>query len=669
MSKSRTVIRTRTWRSIILLLIGFGALGIFLLRLIHLQVFQHEQWSRRSVDNHVKKRDVNLKRGNILDRNGNELAISIDTYDIYVYKPEVKSEKNLADKLSSILPMTSDEIQKKLQSSSRYVSIGKSIDFASSDKIKKLRIPGVVLEENYVRFYPQNSLASNIIGFIGKDKTALEGLELYFDKTLKGYPGLEIREDISFSDSADTKVRQVVPPMGGSNITLTIDSYIQHLVESELKYMAERFRPIDATAVVMQPYTGEILAMATYPTYDLNNFSKSKPEERRNRPITDMFDPGSCLKVVTMASAIENNVVDDDSRFYCKGFALVDKKKNTGIRCQGRHGLVDINAALANSCNTAMVQIAQMMNPEDFYRTYKRFGIGEPTGIQAMGEVAGKISPPSKWSLFSMPSLSIGQELSVTALQVTQIYAAIANGGNLMRPLLVKTIASNDGKNAAEFKPEVVRRVLSPELANRLKNMLRLVIDEGGGKLAMLDYYTSAGKTSTAQKYDPKIKSYSRNKLVTSFVGLAPVTKPEIVLFIALNEPQSDGKTAMFGGKIAAPAFSRLAEKILTYMKVVPDKNDFEEIRKKVVQNVEAAEIVSTTASTIVSSEEEIIVGENVPDLSGLSLRGAMLKVASHNLKAIYEGDGVVIGQLPKAGSPLPRTRIMRVKLSPEPQK
>lgn len=669
--KSRSM-HARTLRAIVLLGISTAMISIFSLRLLQLQVFQYNQWALRSTRNHVSKRVLDMKRGNIYDRKGDELAISVDTYTVFLYTREVKSLTDAANAMATVLPMTREEIISKVGDRSGYIQIYKELEPNLATKLQKLNIPGVNLENHYRRYYPQKHLASNLIGFTGAEQQGLEGLERLYDKTLRGYPGLAVQEDISLSESGPARMRVITPPMGGSNINLTIDSFIQHVIESELTRLVQEYEPIDATAIVMDPHTGEILGMGCLPNYDLNNFGEAKPDTRRNRPATDFFEPGSCIKIMAVASAMENGKVDRSSRFYCRGYGEMPGRR---IRCHGAHGLVDADKAIAESCNASMMQISQMVEPSMLYRTYKKFGFGDPTGAEVVAESNGIFKPPSKWSGFSPSSLAIGQEMTVTGLQLVQAYSAIANGGNLIRPRLVRRITSPDEEIRQDFGPEIIRRVIAPDLAKSLRRMLMGVVEGGTGSMAMLEDYTAGGKTSTAQKANPR-GGYFNDKVVVSFIGMIPAMDPKIVLLVAVNEPKGDERT-LFGGKVTAPSFARIADRVLKHLKVPPDRSLSVEAREEqllkknkitVQQEIIKLPNLLTMNQTDLASTTFIAsgAGELVPDLHGKSLKAAIQAINKQDLKAIFEGNGVVIAQQPPAGRPLPATKILRVKLSPD---
>jgi cell division protein FtsI/penicillin-binding protein 2 len=639
---------------------------IFFLRLLQLQVFQHNQWALRSKHNHATKRVLEMKRGSILDRNGVELAISVDTYTVSIFTRELKSVSEAANSLATVLPVTREEIIARIGDRSGYFPIYKDLEPNLAVKLEKLGIPGVVLESNYRRYYPQKTLASNLIGFTGTDKHGLEGIEFLYDKTLRGYPGLAVQEGISISDNNPGRMRVVTPPMGGSNINLTIDSFIQHTLERELEELVKKYEPIDAVAVAMDPHSGEILGMACLPNFDLNDFSASKPEQRRNRPVTDSFEPGSCMKIIAMASAIESGKAGHGTRFYCRGYGELDGRR---IKCHGAHGLVDMDKAIAESCNAAMAQVSQMIDSNTLYRTYKLFGFGDITGIEAPGEITGVLNPPSKWSGFSAASLCFGQELTSTAVQLVAAYSAIANDGILVKPHLIKRVSSPDNDFSQDIQTEKVRRVISAETAAWLRKMLLGVVETGTGKQASLEDYTMGGKTSTAQKANPK-GGYFNEKVVTSFIGMAPALKPRVVLYVGVNEPKGDEKT-LFGGKVAGPAFARILDRILKHMKVPPDRTTSLSARQEQLKKIAPGQNIIklpnrlSDSQTIQTAKVELS-DEAIPDLKGKSLKSAIRTLSDLGLKGIFTGNGIVVSQSPEPGTPVPDSKILLLTLSAE---
>ncbi len=567
-SKLPRPLRSRTQRLGALLSMLLLAMSVYAGRLVQLQVWQHDRWTELSEQNHRRTHTIEKKRGEITDRNGQKLALSTEVYSVYAYTPEVASMAALATVLSTVLPQTREEILAGVTGRRGYLRIAKQVECATAERIRAMKLPGVTLEEEFRRVYPEKKLAANLLGFCGAEGNGLEGIELHFDKTLRGYPGLAIDDDLSVNRGSGIHRTIVRLPTGGSNITLAIDAVIQHILETELAAMVDEFHPHDANAVALDPYTGEILGMAGWPTYDLNEFAKASPDARRNRIAVDIFEPGSCMKIFAVAAGYDSHKLNDGTRFHCKGHAEIFGKR---IKCHGSHGLVDPYMAIAESCNSSMVAISQMVDQDDLYRTYRAFGFNERTGIDLPKEDVGIFRPPSRWSGLSAPSLSIGQEIAITAVQLVAAYGAIANDGWLMTPHLVKRISSFQGDLVEETLPKPRRQVLNPALCHKLRQMLSGVIEKGTGSLAKMNDYTAGGKTSTAQKANPR-GGYFWDKVVTSFVGMAPIEHPRIVLLVLANEPRGD-KTALFGGKVAGPYWGRAMDRILKHLKVPPDKH------------------------------------------------------------------------------------------------
>ncbi len=648
-------------------------LAVFVVRMVQLQVVQHDEWNRRSESNHQSRRILEMKRGSISDRNGVEFALSVETYTVFLFTRELKSLPEAATILSTFLPMTRDEIIAKVGGRQGYLPIYKNLERSLATKILKMKIPGVILEENYRRVYPQNSLAANLIGFAGTDGHGLEGMELSFDRTLRGYTGLAVQEDVSFGEDGPASIRIVQPPMGGNNLVLTIDSFIQHILETELAKIMNQYKPIDATAVAMDPQSGEILGLACLPSYDLNSFATSEPDSHRNRPLVDFFEPGSCMKIFPVGLGLETGKLTSSSRFYCRGGIEIAGRR---IRCHGSHGLVDIDKAIAESCNATMIQISQILDPRQLFRKYRQLGFGEATGLEVPAETNGLFAPPSRWSALSAPSLCIGQEIAVTDLQLVSAYSAIANGGWLMQPRLVKRIISQSGDIVEDFQPVQKRQVFSPEIAKRLRQMLRGVVETGTGKLARLPDYSIGGKTSTAQKANPK-GGYFHEKVVASFIGMAPAIDPRVVLLVAVNEPKGDEET-LYGGKVAAPFFSIILDRILKHMKVPPDRIQTIGLAS---DSLPAAESGGDSGSILISrggsqmgsfqsaapaflSRMTIPSQAMIPDFSGMTLKQVARKARELNLQTRLIGSGRACDQTPRSGTAIDSSTVVQVKFS-----
>lgn len=651
-------------RVITLFLINAAIFFIFALRLFQIQVLQHDEWLNRFSTNHFTKRILDVKRGNIFDRNGVELAISVDTFSLYLFTREVTSINDTVNALATVIPMTRNEIIEKIDNRTGYLPICSNISPTQASTLRQLNIAGVNLESNFKRFYPQNHLAAHITGFTSTDRRGLEGIELLFENTLRGYSGLAVKDDITLTENAVSKMRIIRPPMGGSNLYLTIDSFIQHTVESELAKIKETYDPLDASIIAMDPHTGEILAMGSIPTYNLNEFSKSQPDHRRNRAVTDIYEPGSSMKIFPTIAALQARKIDHSTRFYCRGHVISNGRK---IRCTKSHGLIDVNHAIAESCNSSMVNISQIIDNAEFYRTLRQFGFGQPTGIEVPFESTGILNPPSQWTSFSPSSMSIGQEIAVTSIQLIQAYSAVANGGTLIKPTLINRITSANGDIDQKTEPKIIGRAVSAPISRWIRRMLMETIENGTGKFAALEDHTAGGKTSTAQKANPK-GGYYDDRVVASFVGMAPALDPRLTLLVVINEPKGDIRT-LYGGKVAAPSFARVMNRALKYLNVPPDKTSpLTPAQKKLLELHHKQPIQLSAISTSKQSDPEAAFkAGRVPDMRGKTIKEAMNIAQSFELQTIMEGNGIVISQTPIPGQPIPKDKTLILSFSPDP--
>jgi cell division protein FtsI (penicillin-binding protein 3) len=398
---------------------------------------------------------------------------------------------------------------------------------------------------------------------MGVDDRGLEGLEHQYDDLLGGQPRF-----VAAQQDALGRVifRQEEPERRAPvfDLTLTIDEVIQYIAERELQRAVERSRAKAGTAIVMDPWTGEILALANQPTYDPNNYQKSGAAARRDRAVTDAFEPGSVFKVILAAGALEEGVIQPGDRFFGENGAI--EVSGVTIRDHEKYGWLTVREILAHSSNVGAIKIGQKLGKSLYYHYISSFGFGSLTGLDLPGETPGLMRRPKSWSALSLSVLSLGQEISVTPVQIATAFSAVANGGNLVRPHVVHALTAQDGSLSREVDPGVIRRVISPETAQTLLEMLRGVVDDGTGKEAALEEYTVAGKTGTAQKMDPATGRYSHQKIVASFVGAVPAESPRLVILVLIDEPEG----LRWGGSIAAPTFREIARDALQYLQVPP---------------------------------------------------------------------------------------------------
>jgi len=530
---------------------------VVIFRLVLIMFVEHEAYLARAKSQQIQKEEIFAKRGNIYDRKGRELAVSLEKESIFVDPADFKSEN------INILTNYVSFNTKQFDKSKRFVWIGRKVDHSVVEKLKALKLEGLGFVTEGARFYPNGHLASHVIGFVNIDDQGIEGLERYYDKYLKAEKSSKtIMRDAAGKKLSDGNFWEIK----GNDVVLTIDEGLQYIVEKHLDEAMSKWQASSATAIMMDPFTGEILAMANRPTYDPNNLNSVKNMANvRNRAITDLYEPGSTFKIVTASGALEEKIVKLSSKFDCsQGYIDVGGKR---VKDAHRHGVLTFEEVIQKSSNVGTIKIAMMLGKDRLYKYIKKFGFGEKTGIDLPGEVSGYVRPPERWSGTSLGAIPIGQEVAVTALQILRAYSAVANGGFLVNPYVVSEVRAPDGKIL--FKAVIKRnRVISEETSEIMKNILKKVTEEGGtATQARLEGNAVAGKTGTAQKYDPKTGRYSKDKFVGSFVGFIPVQNPRIALIVVIHDP----KGAHYGGVVAAPVFKAISDEALAYLNVPRD--------------------------------------------------------------------------------------------------
>lgn len=536
------------------------AFFVIFVRLVTLMVIDHGEYSERARSQQIKVEDIQVRRGAIFDRRGREFAVNVDLESLYCDPEEVVVDRARLQKLASLLRMDAKELQKRLGQEKRFAWLKRKLDPGTVEQIRSLNISGLGFITEAKRTYPKNELASHIVGAVGLDNQPLEGIELKFNKYLSASGG-----KVYFSRDASGKMLSsgIDTESKGNNIVLTVDEVLQYAVEKELDKAMLKWRAAAAAAVMMDPYTGEILAMANRPSHDLNRIGRTDRESVRNRVITDIYEPGSTFKIIVGTAALEERVCSLDATFDCsKGAIEVGGKV---IRDAHKHGVLNFREVIQKSSNVGSIQIGMKLGRERIYEYAKRFGFGEPTGIDLPGEVSGWIRHPEKWSATSIGAIPIGQEVAVTPLQILRAYSVIANGGYLVQPHVVAEIRSPDGTVLQSFKKEERKRVLSEKTAHTFRDILKTVVEEGGtATSAAVDGNKVAGKTGTAQMIDPRTKRYSKERFISSFVGFVPADNPKIAMIVVLYEP----KGQIYGGVVAAPYFRDIAEKALSYLNI-----------------------------------------------------------------------------------------------------
>ncbi len=498
------------------------------------------------------------KRGSILDRNQRELAVSVDAPSLYAHPAALENPRGAARVLASHLRMSRAALKRKLSAKSPYVWLARRLSPDQREAIEKLSLGGLGFAVESRRFYPKGHLASHIMGFVGVDDQGLEGLEYLYDRVMRGKAGWITVELDAMGRPLYGGPRA---PVQGDDLLLNLDEVIQYIAQKELEAQVEATGAKGGVAILMDPWDGSVLAMAVAPPFNPNRFVSYRPEQWRDRAVTDLYEPGSTFKFIVAAAYLEEGLGGLNDRFFAEEGVM-----RLGDRLIHDHepfGWLSFREVIEKSSNIGAVKISQLLGPELLYRYIRRFGFGSPTGIDLPGEAAGVIRSPRSWSALSIGSIAIGQEVSVTPIQLITAFSALANGGSLMKPWVVRAVM-RQGEVVEEFEPKVIRRVLSPSTSRLMSRVLRGVVERGTGLKAALEGYSVAGKTGTAQKIDPETGGYSTTKYLSSFIGCVPAERPAFVALIMIDEPRG----APWGGEVAAPVFRRIALRVLRYLRI-----------------------------------------------------------------------------------------------------
>ncbi|MGI8566176.1 MAG: penicillin-binding protein [Pyrinomonadaceae bacterium] len=654
-------------------------------RLVYLQTSQHETLRARARAQQQNTVEISPARGVIFDRSGRELARSVNTDSFFVVPGEIADIDYAAVKLAAIVGGEASTLAARLKKAKearrKFAWVARKLDAEGGAAIRALNLKGIYALSESKRRYPNGSLASHILGFVGLDEKGLAGVEQFQNILLTGKAGEAFVEDDARGESYES-VEDA--PRDGRSVVLTIDQTVQYRTEKVLAAAVENARARSGTAVVLDPRTGEILALANAPTFDPNEANKIAAEARTNQALQNIYEPGSTFKIVAYAAAIEERLARPDDRIDCQ-MGSINVAGRT-VRDHSPFGTLTLTEALAKSSNVAAIKLGLRVGDERMYDYIKRFGFGTRTGIELPGETVGLLRPVKRWQPTSMGSIAIGQEIGVTPVQIAAAFGALANDGVHIRPHLVREMRDAEGLPLKQVEPEQ-RRVVSAETARTVRRMLESVTLKGTAKAAQLDGYTAAGKTGTAQKIDPQTKAYSRTKHVASFVGFAPVENPSVVIAVVIDEPAG----AYHGGQVAAPVFRELAEVILPYLNVMRDselKTDGANGQLVARKDRPAAPRKSTHA--VKENEEESVApethlpevaprrdaGEGVsevvyavagdrtllmPDLRGRSVRDAARVCAQLGLELEARGEGRALSQFPAGGENIRAGQIVRI--------
>ena len=531
--------------------------GLTLLRAFWLQGVRAQAFGRMAASQHRQTVTVAANRGTIYDSTGVQLAIGEQAITVYADPLQIKDATKVAPVVARILRLDPKQVYERLSDRTHgFVYVARKADAVRAARLQRRHITGLGFYPEERRFYPQHSIAAQVLGYAGVDNHGLSGLEVALDKSLAGREGRETLVRDPFGHVLDSVVSKAA--RDGSDVSLTIDHNIQAQAESVLRETVRRWGAKDATAIVLDPHTGAVLAMAVAPTYDANSFPSVPRDEQRNRALTDTYEPGSTFKLVTVAGALSTGIVTPRTAFTLPYEIQVADRRIHDAEPRGTETM-SVATILSKSSNVGAITLAQLLGKNRLASWISRFGFGHPTGIDFPGESQGIVLPPGKWSGSTIGNVPIGQGIAVTPMQMASAYAAIANGGTWVRPHLVERVG--DGLP----RPAVTRRIVTPWIARELTSMLQNVVLDGTGTLAQIPGYHVAGKTGTAAK--PDSHGYSTSKYVASFVGFAPATRPRVVVLVAVDEPHG----GIFGGVVAAPAFKAIMQQTLQYVSAPPD--------------------------------------------------------------------------------------------------
>lgn len=548
----------------VVIIFFLGLLFLFLGQLVSFQFFRSSFLLKLAAKQQTYFLELEPKRGTIYDRHMRPLAVNVSTFSLYAVPSRIKDKNAVAEKLNVFLGLDKDFILQRLTRPKEFVWLARKLDWETTQKLKAKDTEGLYFIKESKRSYPNSMLASQLIGFAGLDNVGLDGLEMHYDSYLKGTSGWTYgirdakKRDLTLSDI-------IQPPVDGYSLVLTIDEIVQYIAEREIEKIYQKYNAKGASIIVMDVKTGEILAMASRPTYDLNEPSKYPTEARRNRAITDFFEPGSVFKIVTASAALDENKISLTDKIFCENGEY--RVANHTLHDVHPYGWLEFRDVIAQSSNIGTTKVAQMMGGAPVYKYAKSFGFGTPTSVGLSGEVGGVLKPLSQWSKTSIGAVPIGQEVCVTALQLACAISTIANNGVYMRPFVVQSIIDRKGEVIKDFKPQVVRKVISDETSKKMREILNAVVETGTGKLAQSKTFKFGGKTGTGQKIDPN-GTYSHTKFTASFIGFAPLEDPQIAIAVIVDEPHP----YYYGGVVSAPAFKLVAEDVLKYRQLALSK-------------------------------------------------------------------------------------------------
>ena len=626
-------------------------------RLVYLQVVQHTDMKARADRQHNRTISAPAKRGEIVDRNGHVLAYSVDADTIFADPSEIENAEVVARLVCGALENCSarerQEMARNLRRESQFVYLARKVSPGDAERVKALKLKGVAFLKESRRYYPKKELASHVLGYVGLDNTGLAGLESTYDAQVRGREGKIFVQTDARQHALTSRVERAAT--AGASLELTIDQYLQHIAERELRAGVEENRAGGGTAIVMDPNTGEILALANWPTYNPNSFGRFDERVRRNRAIQDLYEPGSTFKVVTASAALEEGVITSEDPVDCAPGRIAFGSRV--IRDVHAYGVLPFTDVIVKSSNVGAIKVGLRLGPERLGRYVSRFGFGQPIGPDFRGESPGIVWNPARLDASALASVSMGYQVGVTPLQMAAAVSSVANGGSLIEPRVVRAFLK-DGRRVAVGR-KVLRKTISPETAAELTTIMEAVVERGTAKTAQIEGYTTAGKTGTAAKLVNG--RYSNSDYNASFVGFVPSRQPALAVIVVIDSPHARG---YYGGTVAGPVFRRIAEASLRHLGIAPTINALPPVLAASDETGAAAVVQRPVHTSAVLAAALTPVQPGImPDLRGQSARDALRALTRMGAGARMAGQGFVVDQVPAPGEPLGSGEVGLLKL------
>jgi len=649
-------------RALFVILIFLFVFAILIVKLADIQIVKSEELNYYAQMQQMKLETIRVDRGLIYDRNNILLVHNRNDVTFYLDLRMLPEEKknDLAKKFSSVFGKKTSHYLKLMKGNGKTICLEKKASVEKAQQLKYLKMSGLFSVEEPTRVYQYGTLASHVLGFVDKEYKGANGVAKVFEEDLNGEIGARMVERDAIGRIITVSDEEFSTAVPGDNLVLTIDKSYQSILEDELKNGLKQYRGESATGIMMNPNTGEVLAMANIADYNPNYYWKFSDFQRKNRAITDLYEPGSTFKVFSLAALIEEGKCSEDEQINVENGKY--KFENTYITDTHKNLYLTVTGILRESSNIGISKLIQRLDNDTYYKYLRGFGFGSYTSIKLPGEVRGILKKPNRWSKISKAFMSFGYEVSVTPLQLITAYSAVINGGTLYEPHILKSKTNKNGKVIFENSPVAVRRVISKKSSDRIKKMLRSAVESGSGALADLEYIKVGGKTGTTQKIvDGK---YSKEKYNVSFIGFFPLENPQLICLIIVNSPRKE----KYGGKVAAPIFKTIAERIIetdpTKFLIGNDENEitpkqFITSEKTIDENVETATIVDVQNT----KENNPIYDYNLmPDLRGRSIKDALISLNMLGLKSEIKGSGIVKTQSINPGSKIKENQICYLK-------